>query len=133
MAVGDDPTVERSTTQEIGLRLPDGTQLWGPDGWHGLQFATPEDRLGVVESIRAAARNLGMDEDETVGRYRWVIRTTVNTVFTFTEAEHAPAEIDLTDPRVLPTPAPVGAPPIVDGETVYDTDDPPIESVSSPE
>lgn len=64
----------------IGLRLPNGSEIWPGDTWHGHNVVTAEDREKVVEAIKVSAANLGMDESLLLERYQWVVR--VDKVYT---------------------------------------------------
>lgn len=58
----------------IGLRLPDGTEIWPDNSWHGRGVETPEDRRVIVESLKVSARNLSVEESLLLEAYRWIVR-----------------------------------------------------------
>lgn len=71
-------TVTRS--QEIGLQLPDGTQIFPPDVWHGRPLSTPEEREGILAAIRTAAKSLGYPVDELMATFAWATREKITAV-----------------------------------------------------
>jgi hypothetical protein len=60
--------------QEIGLQLPNGTQIYPPDQWHQRPLSTAEEREAILETLRKAAGNLGYPEDEFLAKYQWCTR-----------------------------------------------------------
>ena len=66
--------------QEIGLRLPNGIQVFPPDIWHGHALATAADREVIVGLIRAAALRLGYDEDHFLDNYAWATREKISAI-----------------------------------------------------
>ena len=101
------PTEFRQTTEtEIGLRLPDGTEIWPPETWHGRSLVTLGDRHLIFDAIAASATNLGLDEGFLASQYRWVTRFR-NTYTTVTVGETV--ETDMFDPNVtqIETPEPL--------------------------
>ena len=60
--------------QEIGLRLPNGTQIYPPETWHGHSLDGAENRDGLLQTLRAAAANLGYPEESFLEHYQWVTR-----------------------------------------------------------
>lgn len=60
--------------QEIGLRLPDGAQIFPPDTWHDHPLGTADERDYILTLIKNAAKSLGYPEGEFLERYAWVGR-----------------------------------------------------------
>ena len=60
--------------QEIGLQLPNGTQIFSPEQWHGRDLDGAENRNAILQTLCAAAANLGYPEDHFLERYQWVTR-----------------------------------------------------------
>lgn len=71
---------ETRNEKVIGLRLPDGTEIYPPDTWHQRSLETPEDRRVIHQSIVIAARNLSISENELLGRFAWVTRSRMTAV-----------------------------------------------------
>lgn len=74
--------MEPQTSHEkvIGLRLPNGTEVFPPNTWHGHALHGPENRRAIYDAICNSARNLGLDEVELLGRYSWVTRSRVTAI-----------------------------------------------------
>lgn len=66
--------VEVVIRETIGLRLPDGTEIFPPETWHGRGFETAEDRKVVLGALVESAGNLGIDSAELLSQYVWIDR-----------------------------------------------------------
>ena len=84
---------------EVGLRLPDGTEVWPPDTWHDHPLVSDEDRRTILTAIAASATKLGMDAAELVSRYRWVVREKHSYTTVVLVDGH---DTDLDDPALVP-------------------------------
>ena len=75
---------EEEHVHVIGFRLPDGTEFWPGDTWHGRSIETTEDRKVIFDGLMESARNLGIDDEDLMSQYQWLVRTdkvyTVTTV-----------------------------------------------------
>lgn len=60
--------------REIGLRLPNGTEVFAPNIWHEHDPTTPEGRAAIVEALTNSAASLGMSASDLAGQYEWIIR-----------------------------------------------------------
>ncbi|AXQ51690.1 hypothetical protein SEA_COLT_81 [Mycobacterium phage Colt] len=61
---------------EIGLELPDGTQIFPPETFRGRSLATPEDRKVIHDSLLVAMDNMGYPRSRALEDYHWVRRET---------------------------------------------------------
>lgn len=105
------PSAELDVQEQtlVGLRLPDGTEIWPGETWHGRGVETPEDRQVIVEAIRASAPNMGIDEGLLLTNYHWLIR--VDTSYTVNASGIAEA-------YAIDTPSLLESPEVVDAEVV---------------
>ena len=95
------PQFHHAVQVETGLRLPDGTEVWPPNTWHGHQVHTPEGRQRVVEAITVSAANLGMTPEDLIEHYRWIVR---EKHLYITTVCNDGTEVELDSPLVLPVP-----------------------------
>lgn len=110
--------VETTLNEVIGLRLPDGTEIFPPQTWHGRGLTTAEDRKTVLDAIAQSAVNLGIQTHELLSQYGWLVRGYQTIMLT---VPLDTTEVPLDDPS-LTTPAP--APP--DPVNLDDTPEEPI-------
>lgn len=90
----------------IGLRLPDGTEIFPPEKWHGRSLETAEDRKVIFDSLRISASNLGIPEQEMLERYHWLTRTRVTAIAWGDVSQSVPlSETGYVDSTPLPVPA----------------------------
>ena len=66
--------VETTLNEVIGLRLPDGTEVFPPDTWHGRGLSTAEDRKVILDALVQSAENLGIGAEELLAQYSWLVR-----------------------------------------------------------
>lgn len=60
-----------------GLRLPDGTEIWHPETFHGRAVDTPENRRVIAEALEHSSKNLGFGESSRLlDEYHWIARET---------------------------------------------------------
>ncbi|AON96852.1 hypothetical protein BI081_gp255 [Mycobacterium phage Tonenili] len=83
---------------EIGLKLPDGTQIFPPETFHGSSLATAEDRQAIHAALLVAAANMGYPPDRIQEDYSWIQRE--NEVVTIRRPV-AIQELRIDDPRIL--------------------------------
>jgi hypothetical protein len=93
------PQFQHRVEIETGLRLPDGTEVWPPDTWHGHQVTTPESRQRLLEAITISAANLGMIPEDLTEQYRWIVREKHLYITTVCDSG---TEIELDSPLMLP-------------------------------
>lgn len=60
--------------REIGLLLPDGTEVWPGQEWHGHTVDTPEARRALVAAIEVSAGNLNISANALKLNYSWLAR-----------------------------------------------------------
>lgn len=99
--------VEPTIGETIGLRLPDGTEIFPPDTFHGRGLTTAEDRQVILNAIAQSADNLGMASHELLSRYTWLVRG--HQVITLTIPMDT-TEVALDDPSLTTPPPPPPAP-----------------------
>jgi len=79
----------------LGLRLPNGEEIFPPEQWHGRNIETPEDREQIYRAIKLSAVNLGFPEEEMLSRYAWVPKMRITAVL-YEEATGDPLPLALT-------------------------------------
>ena len=57
---------------DIGLRLPNGKEVWGE--YKGFTLETPEDRLKLAEAIAQTEADLNMEQGAFLRQHIWVKR-----------------------------------------------------------
>lgn len=100
---------ESEIQHEIGLRLPDGTEIWPGQDWHGRGVESFADRQIIVNALTHSADNLNISAEELLSKYQWAVRT----ITTYTTL--VPGDV-----RLLPldTPEVIQAPQdVVNGES----------------
>lgn len=95
------PQFHHEIQVETGLRLPDGTEVWPPNTWHGHQPNLPEDRQRILEAITLSAGNLGMIPADLTEQYRWIVREKHLYITTVCDSG---TEMELDSPLLLPLP-----------------------------
>ena len=67
--------VEVETVVEHGLKLPNGTEIYPPDTWHGRGVETPEDRKVIINALVNSANELGIwPPEDLLNTYAWVAK-----------------------------------------------------------
>lgn len=101
------PDAEVRREEELGLRLPDGTEIFPPGQWHGRSIETPEDRAAILAAVRLSESNLGFPIGELCARYCWVPRWRIELI-SFEPSDRPTLRLEETG-YVAPTqtPAPV--------------------------
>jgi hypothetical protein len=97
---------ETSREEILGLRLPNGEEIFPPQQWHGRDVETPEDREHIYRAIKLSAINLGFTEEEICSRYTWVPKMRITAVV-YEEESGEPLPLPLTgyiDPAAMPPP-----------------------------
>lgn len=89
-------TADVDTVQQIGLRLPDGTEIFSPNTFHDRRVDTPEDRRQIVEALTVSAHNLGIDPAALLANYRWIVRDFRTITVPLDSALH-----DIDDPNLV--------------------------------
>lgn len=101
------PEFHTSEEAEYGLLLPNGEEIWPPDVFHGTGLTEPQERASIVEALKAASVNLGVEVDELLAKYQWIVRyRRYYVTIDFSQGISAP----ITDPQIITMP--VGAPPV---------------------
>jgi len=80
--------------EEYGLRLPDGTEVWPPERWHGHGFATSAEREAVFKAVLASEEHLALSTHEVVDRFQWLQRCSTITVVV--DAPHCVTSLEQT-------------------------------------
>ena len=65
---------------EIGLALPDGTQVWPPDEYRGFPIKDQTDRENFVSNLKNAALELHFPEADFLSKFQWVVRERITAV-----------------------------------------------------
>lgn len=60
--------------REIGMLLPDGTEIWPGDTWHGRGIETTQDRQVILGALQESARNLNIAASGLLDNYHWLVR-----------------------------------------------------------
>lgn len=60
--------------QEVGLQLPDGTEVFAPETFHGRPVDTNEGRQSILEALSTSEANLCYPSGQLVANYSWVVR-----------------------------------------------------------
>lgn len=68
------PEFHTSEETEYGLLLPNGEEIWPPNLFHGTGLTEPQERASIVEALKAAAINLGVEVEELLEQYQWIVR-----------------------------------------------------------
>jgi hypothetical protein len=62
------------TFHDVGLRLPNGTEVWPPSDYKGFAFSTPEDRGKLLEVLVQTEADLNLPPGSFVGQHAWLKR-----------------------------------------------------------
>ena len=57
---------------DIGLRLPNGKEVWGE--YKGFTLKTPEDRLKLAEALAQTEADLNLEQGTFLRQHVWVKR-----------------------------------------------------------
>src|SRR5947209_15068555 len=99
---------EPETLQEVvvGLRLPDGTEVFPPENWHGRGLDTPEGRKAIFDSLVISEANLGFSPGQLLAQYRWVSRPRTTAIM-WGDPTHSVrlSEVGYADSVPMPVPA----------------------------
>jgi hypothetical protein len=62
------------TFRDVGLRLPNGLEVWPPSDYKGFSFATPEERAKLLEVLIQTEADLSLPKGTFVSQHSWVVR-----------------------------------------------------------
>lgn len=62
------------TFHDVGLRLPNGTEVWPPSDYKGFVFSTPEERGKLLEVLVQTEADLNLPAGSFVGQHAWLKR-----------------------------------------------------------
>ena len=80
---------------DIGLRLPNGEEVWPPSDYKGFSLKTAEERGKLAFALSQTEKDLSLPEGNFVGQHTWIQR----------EWEVV-ASFAVDDAIIAPTPAP---------------------------
>lgn len=66
--------MSENTFHDVGLRLPNGTEVWPPNDYKGFSFATPEDRAKLLEVLIQTEADLNLPKGTFVSQHTWIKR-----------------------------------------------------------
>ena len=93
--------VEIHSVFDIGLKLPDATEIFPPEDFRGRMFADAEGRNTVLEALRVAGKNMGYPDGRVLDDYKWIRRE--KQIITITR-EMGSELIALDDPVIVTPP-----------------------------
>jgi hypothetical protein len=62
------------THHDVGLRLPNGTEVWPPSDYKGFLFSTPEERGKLLEVLIQTEADLNLPVGSFVQQHSWMKR-----------------------------------------------------------
>lgn len=62
------------TFHDVGLRLPNGTEVWPPSDYKGFSFSTPEERGKLLEVLAQTEADLNLPVGSFVQQHAWMKR-----------------------------------------------------------
>jgi hypothetical protein len=66
--------LSNKTFHDVGLRLPNGVEVWPPTDYKGFTFATPEDRARLLEILVQTEADLNLPQGSFVEQHLWLKR-----------------------------------------------------------
>ncbi|ASZ74664.1 hypothetical protein KHO57_gp240 [Mycobacterium phage Phabba] len=69
------PEFREETSQEYGIRLPNGQEVWPPELYMGkVGYQEEAERAIIASAVNDGVINMGLPDAE-IGRFSWLIRT----------------------------------------------------------
>lgn len=62
------------TFHDVGLRLPNGVEVWPPLDYKGFPFGTAEERAKLVEVLNQTEADLNLPKGAFVSQHVWLKR-----------------------------------------------------------